>query len=93
MENLKFLGIFDKKFINNKGAKSNFNVANSASHNKLTQNNVKIDINFVENQIALRQKYKAEKNFVKADEIRQTLNDLGIAIEDKSGNVTIFTIK
>jgi cysteinyl-tRNA synthetase len=93
VENLKFLGIFDKKFINNKGAKSNFNVANSASHNKLTQNNVKIDINFVENQIALRQKYKAEKNFVKADEIRQTLNDLGIAIEDKSGNITIFTIK
>jgi cysteinyl-tRNA synthetase len=57
------------------------------------KNNGKIVVNFIENQIALRQKYKAEKNFVKADEIRLKLSELGVAIEDKSNGTTIFTIK
>jgi cysteinyl-tRNA synthetase len=90
--NLKFLGIFDKKFIKNNIDKSTFNI-DLDSEDKSSKNNAKVDINFIENQIALRQKYKAEKNFVKADEIRLKLSELGVAIEDKSGNVTIFTIK
>jgi cysteinyl-tRNA synthetase len=93
VQNLKFLGIFDKKFIKNNFIKSQQNDDNSELKSKILKNNEKIDINFVENQIALRQKFKAEKNFAKADEIRQNLSDLGITIEDKSGNVTIFTIK
>jgi cysteinyl-tRNA synthetase len=91
--NLKFLGIFDKKFIKNNSTKFDLNLENFNQENTVLKNNAKIDINFIENQIALRQKYKAEKNFVKADEIRLKLSELGVAIEDKSGNVTIFTIK
>ena len=90
--NLKFLGIFDKKFIKNNVDKSTFNIA-SALENKLSKNNTKIDINFVENQIALRQKYKSEKNFAKADEIRLKLSELGVVIEDKPNAITTFTIK
>jgi cysteinyl-tRNA synthetase len=90
--NLKFLGIFDKKFIKNNIDKANFN--NSLdSENKSSKNNTKIDINFVENQIALRQKYKNEKNFSKADEIRLKLSELGVVIEDKPNAITTFTIK
>ena len=90
--NLKFLGIFDKKFIKNNIDKANFN--NSLdSENKSSKNNTKIDINFVENQIALRQKYKSEKNFAKADEIRLKLSELGVTIEDKPNAITTFTIK
>ena len=91
--NLKFLGIFDEKFIKNNFIKSSSNVVNSDLQANLLNNKPNIDINFIENQIALRQKYKSEKNFAKADEIRQNLNNLGVAIEDKSGNTTIFTIK
>jgi cysteinyl-tRNA synthetase len=91
--NLKFLGIFDKKFIKNKLNQFDLNLENFNQENTVLKNNAKIDMNFIENQIALRQKYKAEKNFVKADEIRLKLSELGVAIEDKSGNVTIFTIK
>lgn len=90
--NLKFLGIFDKKFIKKDIDKSTFNIA-SASENKSLENNAKIDINFVENQIALRQKYKSEKNFAKADEIRLKLSELGVVIEDKPNSITTFTIK
>ena len=90
--NLKFLGIFDKKFIKNNIDKSTFNIA-SNSDNKSSKNNTKIDINFVENQIALRQKYKNEKNFSKADEIRLKLSELGVVIEDKPNAITTFTIK
>ena len=90
--NLKFLGIFDKKFIKNNIDKSTFNIA-SASENKSLENNAKIDINFIENQIALRQKYKSEKNFAKADEIRLKLSELGVVIEDKPNAITTFTIK
>ena len=90
--NLKFLGIFDKKFIKNNIDKANFN--NSLdSENKSSKNNTKIDINFIENQIALRQKYKSEKNFAKADEIRRNLSELGVMIEDKPDSITTFTIK
>ena len=93
VENLKFLGIFDKKFIKNKLNKSDLIVENFNQENIVLKNNGKIDINFIENQIALRQKYKAEKNFIKADEIRLKLSELGVAIEDKSNGTTIFTIK
>ena len=60
---------------------------------KSSKNNTKIDINFVENQIALRQKYKSEKIFSKADEIRLKLSELGVIIEDKPNAITTFTIK
>jgi cysteinyl-tRNA synthetase len=90
--NLKFLGIFDKKFIKNNIDKSTFNTA-SDSENKSSKNNTKIDINFIENQIALRQKYKSEKNFAKADEIRLKLSELGVVIEDKPNAITTFIIK
>jgi cysteinyl-tRNA synthetase len=91
-KNLKFLGIFDKKFIKNNIDKSTFNTA-SDSENKSSKNNTKIDINFIENQIALRQKYKSEKNFSKADEIRLKLSELGVVIEDKPNAITTFAIK
>ena len=89
--NLKFLGIFDKKFIKNNIDKSTFNIA-YASENKSLENNAKIDINFIENQIALRQKYKNEKNFAKADEIRLKLSELGVVIEDKPNSIATFII-
>jgi cysteinyl-tRNA synthetase len=90
--NLKFLGIFDKKFIKNNIDKANFN--NSLdSENKSSKNNTKIDINFIENQIALRQKYKNEKNFAKADEIRLKLSELWVTIEDKPNAITFFLRK
>lgn len=47
------------------------------------KNNTKIDKNFVENQIVLRQEYKTKKNFSKDDEIRLKCNELGVSIEDK----------
>ena len=90
--NLKFLGIFDKKFIKNNIDKSTFNIALDSEDNS-SKNNAKVDINFVENQIALRQKYKSEKNFSKADEIRLKLGELGVSIEDKPNAITTFTIK
>jgi cysteinyl-tRNA synthetase len=86
--NLKFLGIFDKKFIKNNLYKVNFN-----QENELLKNNANIDVNFIESQIALRQKYKIEKNFIKADEIRTKLSEIGVSIEDKPNNKTIFIIK
>jgi cysteinyl-tRNA synthetase len=90
--NLKFLGIFDKKFIKNNIDKSTFNNSLDSEDNS-SKNNTKIDINFIENQIALRQKYKNEKNFSKADEIRLKLSELGVTIEDKPNAITTFTIK
>ena len=90
--NLKFLGIFDKKFIKNNIDKSTFNNSLDSEDNS-SKNNTKIDINFIENQIALRQKYKNEKNFAKADEIRLKLSELGVTIEDKPNAITTFTIK
>jgi cysteinyl-tRNA synthetase len=86
IENLKFLGIFDKKFIKN-------NVDEPNSQSELSKNHAKIDVNFIENQIALRQQYKIEKNFAKADEIRLNLGEMGVLIEDKPNNNTIFTFK
>jgi cysteinyl-tRNA synthetase len=86
IENLKFLGIFDKKFIKN-------NVDEPNSQSELSKNHAKIDVNFIENQIALRQQYKIEKNFAKADEIRLNLSEMGVLIEDKPNNNTIFTFK
>jgi cysteinyl-tRNA synthetase len=86
IENLKFLGIFDKKFIKN-------NVDEPNSQSELSKNHAKIDINFIENQIALRQQYKIEKNFSKADEIRLNLSEMGVLIEDKPNSKTIFTLK
>jgi cysteinyl-tRNA synthetase len=41
----------------------------------------------------LRQKYKSEKNFAKADEIRLKLSELGVMIEDKPNSISTFTIK
>lgn len=90
--NLKFLGIFDERFIKNNIDKATFNIGLD-SENKSSKNNAKIDINFIENQIALRQKYKNEKNFAKADEIRRKLSELGVVIEDKPNATTTFTIK
>ena len=44
-----------------------------------------VDENFINSQIALRLKFKQEKNFQKADEIRQNLLAQGIALEDQKG--------
>lgn len=49
-----------------------------------------IDEVFIESQIALRQKFKQEKNFVKADEIRKNLLSFGIMLEDVAKDKTIW---
>jgi cysteinyl-tRNA synthetase len=43
----------------------------------------KIDESYIKSQIELRAKFKAEKNFAKADEIRKELLEKGITLEDK----------
>jgi cysteinyl-tRNA synthetase len=49
-----------------------------------------IDESYVNEQIALRLKFKQEKNFAKADEIRNKLLEQGIVIEDVSRDQTIW---
>lgn len=47
-----------------------------------------IDEKFIESQIELRLQAKRDKNFAKADEIRQNLISRGIALEDIAGGKT-----
>ncbi|MBM3590623.1 MAG: cysteine--tRNA ligase [Alphaproteobacteria bacterium] len=49
-----------------------------------------LDLNFVNEQINLRQKLKAEKKYAEADEIRKNLLNLGVVIEDKPNNQSAF---
>ncbi len=44
--------------------------------------------NLVETLLALRQQFRAENNWQKADDIRDRLHNIGIAIEDGSDNTT-----
>jgi len=48
------------------------------------------DEDFIEEQIQMRLKFKLEKNFAKADEIRQSLLAQGITLEDVSKEKTIW---
>jgi cysteinyl-tRNA synthetase len=75
---LDFLGLFDQKFLEEKKSNHNF---------------VAIDEKFILSQIELRLKFKQEKNFSKADEIRQNLLLQGIILEDLSKEKTIWKRK
>jgi len=57
---------------------------------KVTKNN--IDENFIIEQIALRAKAKAEKNWVLADKIRNDLLKQNIALEDVANGKTIWKV-
>ena len=48
------------------------------------------DENYINSQIELRLKYKQEKDFVKADEIRKNLLEIGISLEDAGKDKTIW---
>jgi cysteinyl-tRNA synthetase len=56
------------------------------------QKDVEILVNesYVNNQIALRLQYKKERNFAKADEIRNKLLEQGVVLEDVSRDETIW---
>ncbi|NBX52173.1 MAG: cysteine--tRNA ligase [Proteobacteria bacterium] len=49
-----------------------------------------LDLNFINEQITLRQKFKAEKKYAEADEIRKNLLNFGVIIEDKPNNQIAF---
>jgi cysteinyl-tRNA synthetase len=49
-----------------------------------------IDENYVNEQIALRIKFKEEKNFAQADEIRKNLLSQGVVLEDVAKDKTIW---
>ncbi len=51
------------------------------------------DETYINSQIGLRLKFKQEKNFSKADEIRQNLLSQDIAIEDIAGGKTVWKKK
>jgi cysteinyl-tRNA synthetase len=68
---LDFLGLLTKRHV-------------ATPQNKTCEAN-EIDENFINSQIALRLKFKQEKNFQKADEIRQNLLLQGIVLEDQKG--------
>ena len=48
----------------------------------ITKKELKIDINYIENMISQRSSAKENKDFVKADEIRNALQKQGIILED-----------
>jgi cysteinyl-tRNA synthetase len=50
----------------------------------------KIDESYVNEQIALRLKFKKEKNFAESDAIRKNLLELGVVLEDVSKEETIW---
>jgi cysteinyl-tRNA synthetase len=51
-----------------------------------------LDENYIQSQVDLRLKMKAEKNFIKADEIRKELLAQGILLEDVSKEKTIWKV-
>ncbi len=57
---------------------------------KKSENN--FDEKYIESQIELRLKFKQEKNFAKADEIRQNLLAQGILLEDVAKDKTIWKL-
>lgn len=73
---LDLLGLVDEKFFDKK------NIAKNDEN--------KIDEEYVNSQIELRIKFKQEKNFAKADEIRQNLLAQGIILEDIAKDKTIW---
>jgi cysteinyl-tRNA synthetase len=84
------------KTTNDKNLKENFAAAldffglfstNNFFCKKDLQGNKNFDIN---SQIELRLKFKQEKNFSKADEIRNSLLSQGIILEDISKDKTIW---
>jgi cysteinyl-tRNA synthetase len=48
----------------------------------ITKKELKIDINYIENMISQRSSAKENKDFAKADEIRNALQKQGIILED-----------
>ncbi len=105
LNTLDFIGLIDEKLIKEKqknnphvstykteiSAKQNENyTAFSYSQEVKDKNNIEIDQNYINSQIELRLKYKKEKNFQKADEIREDLLQKGIILEDISGQKTIW---
>lgn len=56
------------------------------------KDNSDIDEEYINSQIALRLKYKQEKNFAKADEIRQELIRKGVVLEDVLGGKTVWRL-
>ncbi len=60
--------------------------------NFLKNQNKKIEISesFIEEQIALRLKAKQEKNYAEADQIRKSLLEKGVVLEDVAGGKTIW---
>ncbi|MBU1924627.1 MAG: cysteine--tRNA ligase [Candidatus Omnitrophica bacterium] len=64
-------------------------IANIFALNFLKEKSVKLSDEEIKEKIALRLKYKKEKNFKAADSIRNDLHKLGVIIEDnKDGNTT-----
>jgi cysteinyl-tRNA synthetase len=78
LANLNFLGFLDKKFIE----KPNQNIE--------LVNNQLINKEYIEQQLKLRQELKANKKYQEADKIRDKLLQIGIGIEDKPNNQSIF---
>jgi len=78
LANLNFLGFLDKKFIE------------KPNQNNDLFNNQLIDKEYIEQQLKLRQELKADKKYQEADKIRDKLLQIGIGIEDKPNNQSIF---
>lgn len=57
---------------------------------KSANNSGDFDEKFIQEQIDLRIKYKLEKNYAKADEIRKNLLEMGIVLEDVGKDKTIW---
>ncbi len=77
---LDLLGLIDVNFLNK----------NLLAKKPLNSNQT-IDEDFINSQIELRLKCKQEKDFFKADQIRNDLLQLGILIEDLPGNKSIWS--
>lgn len=79
MANLDFLGLFDENYFS---YKSNSDIKDDSM----------LDESFILNQIELRKKAKAEKNWQLADEIRKNLLAKNIILEDKPNGETLWKI-
>ncbi|MBM3579361.1 MAG: cysteine--tRNA ligase [Alphaproteobacteria bacterium] len=56
------------------------------------KSNSDIDEEYINSQIAIRLKYKQERNFTKADEVRQELVGRGVVLEDVADGKTVWKI-
>lgn len=77
INNLNFLGLLDTKY---------FVKQNSA------RQNLSVDENYIQAQIALRSKAKQKKNWVLADKIRDDLLQKGVVLEDKAGGEVLWKL-